>query len=802
VLCTASDPLKSSCRFGKDEELSEAVHASRRTRSRRDSTALCCVLMPRVTGAGAWAKPKHRRPRANFWHQRPPRRASVPTGTGGLEDPAWSPADEENAHEAPGVERPVKLDRAVIARMVIHCRARQLWQDDFTPLLELEAKETPELRAQVDELYGAQRSTYRARLKDTRLIERYDIKQVRMVRDATALLRRRRNQLDLPFSVMARSLSWFNQRVPTRVWRDNQRSLRIVHRDSCMKLLDAMLEVEPQPPWLENQYVSVFGVDQNNCWQVAANSKKGAHRGAERLTAQGMPVAIRSETVLNIVQKQIPFTAPLLTADEIKLIKEKGPYTEDFQLVKLLLDPRAVDQSETAWMQDMMFLLGGGDDTRTGGDEGAIFCGGDDAPQLPTTESEVVDRVLGKPSEKPKGRCWHKIHPSIPNCETQSFMDCAKMMACLLTHCFSSCLCVVIFCDGQLVDLLRTCKRRWPSDYLRVLVANGMFHSLSHLSFCVNEGYWWCCCCVFAMWQGKQKQIYHHIPDLQHDNAKHALDFHRVNAAAIMAYLTLDVTNPPPALLLRDYKAYAALVRVAGGKVIIDYLTHGAVPILSFQRAIRKGGPKGGKQITRCMAFAFHCFRSWAEKTKSVYITMVALMGLACAHPKLQAVLTACCCISPLGRVFQAFDRFLERLNDMQLKRGTAFRGFDSQLHFTHYLKAMVHVDMAWKEADGARNGLDDGVASYLYNDIAEMRRKLREALGPDLTKVVRGNALWHTGNHVPLDGHDYRERTPSAWRDDVAAGTSRGKGRKHATSWVAWVDDFLANHWWPQPPP
>jgi len=246
--------------------------------------------------------------------------------------------------------------------------------------------------------------------------------------------------------------------------------------------------------------------------------------------------------------------------------------------------------------------------------------------------------------------------------------------------------------------------------------------------------------------------------------------------------------------------AYQALVRNAGGIVILKYLKHGASPVLTFQRAIRRGGSAGGRQATRCLAFAFHCHRTFAEKTKSVYITMVALMGLVCAHPKLQALLEACCCISPFGRIFVAFDRFLEFLNDMQLKRGTAFRGFDTQLHFTHYLKALIHVDATWKQADGAGTGLDDGFASYLYNDVAQMRRKLRETLGTDLTKVVQGNALWHTGNHVPLEGHDFRERQPWLWRDEVAAGNSRGKGRQRNTSWEDFVKDFLEDHWWPQP--
>ena len=92
---------------------------------------------------------------------------------------------------------------------------------------------------------------------------------------------------------------------------------------------------------------------------------------------------------------------------------------------------------------------------------------------------------------------------------------------------------------------------------------------------------------------------------------------------------------------------------------------------------------------------------------------------------------------------------------------------------------------------------MDDGIPTFLYNDMAEMIRQLRATLGSDLTANVRGNALWHTGNHVPLDGHDYRERQPWLWRDEVAAGNSRGKGRQHNSSWLEFVNEFLADHWW-----
>jgi hypothetical protein len=117
-------------------------------------------------------------------------------------------------------------------------------------------------------------------------------------------------------------------------------------------------------------------------------------------------------------------------------------------------------------------------------------------------------------------------------------------------------------------------------------------------------------------------------------------------------------------------------------------------------------------------------------------------------------------------------------------------------------LKPLVHVDAAWKEADGPGNAhLDDGIPSYLYNDIHVIRTRLREALGTDLTKFVAGIPTWHTGNAVDLDGEDYRERQPWVWDDEVQAGRSAGKGRSEARerrmSWSEFMTDFVNEHWY-----
>ena len=216
------------------------------------------------------------------------------------------------------------------------------------------------------------------------------------------------------------------------------------------------------------------------------------------------------------------------------------------------------------------------------------------------------------------------------------------------------------------------------------------------------------------------------MKDLQHDNAKHALDFYRVVTAGIICYLLLDVTSPPPRLLLRDPRGYLASVGNAAGVVILQWLFCCGIPVLAFQRAIRAAD---GDTIKWCTAYAFHCHRSLAFKPKSVYITMVAVMGMACAHPALQSLLAHASCLSLLGCIYMAFDRFLEYVNMCQQQRGTAFKSFDNQLQFSQFLKAMIHVDSAWKTADGNGTGIDDGIPTYLYNDVAQIRRKLRETV-------------------------------------------------------------------------
>ena len=113
-------------------------------------------------------------------------------------------------------------------------------------------------------------------------------------------------------------------------------------------------------------------------------------------------------------------------------------------------------------------------------------------------------------------------------------------------------------------------------------------------------------------------------------------------------------------------------------------------------------------------------------------------------------------------------------------------------------LKPLIHVDAAWKEADGPDNedAVDDGIPAYPYSEVHAVRIKLRETLGTDLTKHVAGNSMWHTGNAVDLEGGDYRERTPWVYDEEVRAGRSVGKGRATRMIWADFMSAFVLSHW------
>ena len=221
--------------------------------------------MPRSHGVANWAAPA-RRPKKTLWERRPARSAAAPRNDATQPPEPVEPVEPvgraaagegvlvategvASSAEAAALLRETRISRAAFWQLWWLNRARKLW-GNYTVNLEAEKLEAPDIWEEVATSLRTRVSSYRRRLKQPRLILHFEAKTDRMIRDEVAVRRRRRNQLDIPFSVDARTMSYFNQRVPTRVWRDQQHGMRILHRDVAMNLLKEMKAIEPGPTFI------------------------------------------------------------------------------------------------------------------------------------------------------------------------------------------------------------------------------------------------------------------------------------------------------------------------------------------------------------------------------------------------------------------------------------------------------------------------------------------------------------------------------------------------------------------------
>ena len=149
----------------------------------------------------------------------------------------------------------------------------------------------------------------------------------------------------------------------------------------------------------------------------------------------------------------------MLSAQDVREISTKGPYTEPFSNAYAALNPDRLEREKWAWVAALMKLVCPADedeDDLPGLEEDDEEDDDDDSPRpafrIPDSEYAVAKRALGKPSEKPNGPSPFEIHPPIPKCETQSHLDVTKMYQRLSSYVSQCCICMIIFCDGQLVD--------------------------------------------------------------------------------------------------------------------------------------------------------------------------------------------------------------------------------------------------------------------------------------------------------------------------------------------------------------
>ena len=111
----------------------------------------------------------------------------------------------------------------------------------------------------------------------------------------------------------------------------------------------------------------------------------------------------------------------------------------------------------------------------------------------------------------------------------------------------------------------------------------------------------------------------------------------------------------------------------------------------------------------------------------------------------------------------------------------------------------MLHADAAFSAAFGHSSDADRGYDPRMLNHVRRLVEFFERTLGRDLTLPSADNPFWHTGNAVPLAGGLARDRRPWEFIWDVEIGRSGSMGGGTATSAGAYVQDHLANHFFPK---
>lgn len=171
----------------------------------------------------------------------------------------------------------------------------------------------------------------------------------------------------------------------------------------------------------------------------------------------------------------------------------------------------------------------------------------------------------------------------------------------------------------------------------------------------------------------------------------------------------------------------------------------------------------------------------------------IGLASLLCTHPKVAAVVKAYSSISLLGRTGRNMyiDRLLEYVNLLQQQRMNAFVGFDTALHHTPLLRAMLHVDHAYCEAAHGAAPTEQPLTNSMLNQARLLQDLFLKELGRDLTVPNEHNAFWWTGVKQNMYDGEFRFKMPWVWAERVWDGLSKGvwgarvHWRKYASKWL-----------------
>ena len=679
--------------------------------------------------------------RKGWWPKKRRCRQRPPTASSG-------DADADAALRKPG--RPV--GSTALAQQLPDPESRQLmtmptsylWAVDYKPIFarELEIYQATGLLAKAGQLLNAApASTYLRR----NLSSEGNLAK-RMGEDVMALMRwcaeavHRRNHKVIPPSMATRSISLLSHKASQYVWgRDGS----VVGRVTARTLVSKMAACQPDPPFRQSLRMFFYVGD-----QVFRNAEKRHSRKKDLAlqhidgTGAKFGMAWQKETFFNFFRVPLPSALVRLTQGDLDLIRAVGPFTKGYGGAYTLLQPSRVrcaypdhhhkcitHSAAGAQVKRMLHMWC----THFGAQILLVASrNGCSVAELPP--AQIARAFLARPDIDPGGKTCIEIGKPIVPCDTKSYDDMHKIMAAYREDAEGSLLRLkakpghstdglqpeesiedMIFAclgDGQCFDRQEGAVKHWPGLYRNFVSLKGPFHSEAHFLFASHETF----APSLTIWAAGvlERDIDESnsslplspspfdAPDMlcilscavcqTLDKGEYLLyrEFRSEVSVAILQLLILDISFPPPDLLLTNMSAYTKLVQHAGGKVLCKYLRYAGYPgqgWLFAQRASK------GAALLELDAFTYHMCRATAHKPNYVSYSAMHIATHVALHPSLRYAIESTMSISPLGKKGSNMgdDRYQEALNKIQEQRDGLGGNMDTKLHTGPSLWALMH---------------------------------------------------------------------------------------------------------------
>ena len=528
--------------------------------------------------------------------------------------------------------------------------------------------------------------------------------------------------------------------------------------------------------------MSLFVFDQ--CYKKKGASR-GKHRAAEHVSASGDLVDLISMVIVNSIKIPVPESlAGGVSRELANSLQTTGPYCLPLTNIVPLLEPDRVQALTYKFMKEAgQWIL------NTSRKFGFV-----DISEMQT--AHMARATIGRPKVN-GGRAHVIIKRPILNCDTKALKDGIRIIESFERVSTEEELVVLgTISDGQSMLLQMYMKRRWPERYRHVLIIGGQFHCFGHFMFAGQEAYHDCFTGYFATKLHKDK-VPKMIPNFENDSYMHVLAHHLEITIGSLTFLIHDVKDPPPELFISNPAMYESLIRKAGGMVIFKYLQNVGIPELHWLLAGRKADGQINEDL-HC--HAFHMNRATTHKVNCVMISILSILSTCATHPVLSDIVKACSAFSPTGKEGSLMygDRYAEFLNNVQGDRDGKFAAFETGLHYTEDLVAMMHVELMFRATQVGEADVYDPVRQSTLNAAELIRQDLLAKLSQDLTIDDDKNPFFHTGNPVKLSSGSARTHQP--WKDvrDVAYGRVAGKGRVIQETWNAYLDRTLNDKMFP----